>query len=130
MMIHDPTKRQITDEDKGKRQKDNVTQDVATGFLFTLSNPLIVLLIFPLFASVGFPDSNFMFYHYILGYISIVAGALIWWWVITFVVDKVRAHINMGSMMLINRIMGALILVIAAYGLLTGLQTKFNFSLF
>ncbi|MBP5562023.1 MAG: LysE family transporter [Muribaculaceae bacterium] len=148
MMIHIPSSSERIDEPikkkgkKGKkrkmeqkveelkRNKNKITQDILTGFLFTLSNPLIVLLILPLFAAQGFPAECKYFYHYILGYVFIVVGALIWWWGITYIVDKVRARINMGSMMLINRIMGGLILVIAIYGLINGLETKFNFSLF
>ena len=148
MMIHTPKTDESIDEPvkikgkKGKkrkmeqrveelkRNKNKITQDILTGFLFTLSNPLIVLLILPLFAAKGFPAECKYFYHYILGYVFIVVGALIWWWGITYIVDKVRARINMGSMMLINRIMGGLILVIAIYGLINGLETKFNFSLF
>ncbi len=152
MMIHDPTKdkriEEANNKKKGKkgrkakveqrveelkRDKNQITQDIITGFLFTLSNPLIVLLIFPLFAAQNFPNSDFHFYHYILGYVFIVVGALIWWWGITYIVDKVRARINMGSMIVINRIMGTLILVIAIYMLITGfldLQTKYHFSLF
>ncbi len=148
MMIHNPTGNKPIEEvnkKKGKkskksrieekaeelkRNKDQITQDIITGFLFTLSNPLIVLLILPLFAAKGFPAECTHFYDFILGYVFIVVGALLWWWGITYIVDKVRSRINMGSMMLINRIMGALILAIAIYGLINGLETKFNFSLF
>ena len=63
--------------DDGK--KINYTHDAITGFAFTLSNPLIIFLIFPLFARFGFPSSEYHFYHYIIGYLFIVIGAVLWW---------------------------------------------------
>jgi len=47
-------------------------------------------------------------------------GALLWWAVITFFVDKVRTHFNIRSMWLINRIIGIVILILSLYGLSTG----------
>lgn len=101
-------------------QRDDYWRDTVTGFLFTLSNPLIVFLIIPLFARFSFPLPEYRFYHIIIGYMSIVLGALIWWSVITFFVDKVRTHFNIRSMWLINRIIGTIILLLSLYGLVTG----------
>ena len=116
MIVHNPVSTLKDDTNKGTRMRDTLT-----GFLFTLSNPLIVFLIIPLFARFGFPLPEHKFYHIILGYIFIVAGALLWWTVITFTVDKVRSHFNIGSMWLINRIMGTLLLLLSLYGLVTGI---------
>lgn len=110
--------------DDGK--KINYTHDAITGFAFTLSNPLIIFLIFPLFARFGFPSSEFEFYHYIIGYLFIVVGAVLWWMAITFIVDKLRAKFNINSMWLINKIMGSIILILAVYGLVSGLLAYFH----
>ena len=96
-------------------------RDIVTGFLFTVSNPLIMFLIIPLFARFSFPLPEYRFYHIIIGYASIVLGALLWWSVITFFVDKVRTHFNIRSMWLINRIIGIIVLVLSVYGLATGI---------
>ena len=106
--------------------KVNYTHDAITGFAFTLSNPLIIFLIFPLFARFNFPSSEYEFYHYIIGYVFIVIGALLWWTVITYLVDKLRAKFNINSMWLINKIMGGIILILAVYGLVSGLLTYFG----
>ncbi len=66
------------------------------------------------------PDVKF--YHYIVGYISICLGALAWWWFVTFAVDKVRAHFNVRSMWLINRIIGVIILLFSIVGIVTGIS--------
>lgn len=102
-------------------QRNDRWRNVGTGFLFTLSNPLIIFLVIPLFASFGFPPTKFNLFQIILGYVCIVAGALLWWAVITFFVDKVRSHFNIRSMWLINRIIGSIILLLALYGMCTGI---------
>jgi threonine/homoserine/homoserine lactone efflux protein len=117
MIVHNPVS-QITENID---QREDHWRDMATGFLFTLSNPLIMFLIIPLFARFGFPLPEYKWYHVIMGYAFIVVGALLWWAVITFFVDKVRTHFNIRSMWLINRIIGIIILVLSFYGLATGI---------
>lgn len=94
----------------------NYWRDFATGFIFTVSNPLILFFIIGLFARFNFMDASYKYYHYILGYIAIAAGALSWWALITYFVNKVRAHFNVRSMWLINRVMAALLIIMALIG--------------
>lgn len=97
-------------------------KNILTGFLFTFSNPLILFLIIGLFARFNFLMPEIQFYHYILGFIFILVGALGWWWLVTFFIDKVRAHFNLRSMWLINRIIGVIILLFAIVGIVTGVS--------
>ena len=117
MIVHNP----VSQIKENIDQRDDHWRDMVTGFLFTLSNPLIMFLIIPLFARFGFPLPEYKWYHIILGYAFIVVGALLWWAVITFFVNKVRTHFNIRSMWLINRIIGSLILLLSVYGLATGI---------
>lgn len=96
-------------------------KDVLGGFLFTFSNPLILFLIIGLFARFNFSIPEISFYYYIAGYIAIFAGAVLWWEFVTFSVNKLRAHFNVRSMWLINRIIGAIILLFAFVGIYTGI---------
>lgn len=97
-------------------------KNILGGFLFTFSNPLILFLIIGLFARFNFPVPDVRFYHYIVGFISIFIGALGWWWIVTFAINKVRAHFNLRSMWLINRIIGGIILLFAIVGIATGIS--------
>ncbi len=117
MIFHNP----VSQIKENIDQRDDRLRDIMTGFLFTLSNPLIMFLIIPLFARFSFPLPEYKFYHIIIGYASIVLGALLWWSVITFFVNKVRTHFNIRSMWLINRIIGSIIIVLSLYGLATGI---------
>lgn len=102
---------------EGKPQKNNYLQDFATGFLITFSNPLILGIILGLYAQFNFPTPHFTLYHYIAGFLAILVGALIWWFVITYLVNKVRTHFNLRSIWIINVIIGVVICVISLLAL-------------
>lgn len=94
----------------------NYWADTASGFLLTVSNPLILFFIIGLFARFNFLLPEFRYYHYIAGYLSIAAGALGWWFLITLLVDKMRGHFNVRSLYLVNRIIGSLLIGFALLG--------------
>lgn len=96
-------------------------EDFWTGFLFTFANPLIVFFIIGLFARFNFLLPEFRFYHYIAGYGAIVGGALLWWWLITYFVNKARAHFNVRSLWIFNRIVASILFIMAIVGLWKGI---------
>jgi threonine/homoserine/homoserine lactone efflux protein len=108
-----------------KTEQGSPKKDILGGFLFTFSNPLILFLIIGLFARFNFGDPSCMYYHYIVGYCSILVGALTWWWVVTYFVDKVRSHFNLRSMWLINRIIGCVMLLFGLVGIGTALYAMY-----
>ena len=105
---------------KRLNQKSSFTQDFASAFLLTLSNPLILFLLIGLFARLNFFVPGMRIGHYILGYVSIILGAFIWWFTITFIIDKVRTRFNLRSLWLINRSIGIIIIVMSLVGVGTG----------
>ena len=86
-----------------------------------MSNPLIIFLIIGLFARFNFLLPDIQFGHYLIGFLFIIIGALCWWWVVTFFVDKVRAHFNLRSMWLINKITGSIIGLFGVVGIITSI---------
>lgn len=97
----------------------SVKKSILGGFLFTVSNPLILFLTIGLFARFNFLLPEFHLWQYLTGFVFIFVGALAWWWFITFSVDKVRSHFNIRSMWLINKIIGVIILLFAVVGIFT-----------
>lgn len=91
-------------------------KNVLGGFLFTFSNPLILFLIVALFARFNFLRPEMNVWYWTLGYICIFAGAVAWWWLVTFFIDKVRSHFNIRSMRLINKVIACVILIFAIVG--------------
>ncbi|MDE6802475.1 MAG: LysE family translocator [Muribaculaceae bacterium] len=111
---------------KPSRSRNTFGTDIATGFLFTASNPLIIFFIIGLFGRFNFLLPEYDRSHYIAGYSFIFTGTIVWWYIITFFVNKVRAHFNVRSMWLINRIIGSIILLMALYGIYGAVKDYYN----
>lgn len=109
---------------KHEVESGSASKDILGGFLFTFSNPLILFLIIGLFARFSFLGPGYKYYHYILGYASIVVGALGWWWFVTYFVDKLRAVFNTRTLKLINRGISIVLLVFALVGIITGVASQ------
>lgn len=107
----------------------NYWSDVASGFLLTFSNPLILFFIIGLFARFNFILPDYEIHHFIIAYALIFAGALTWWYLITFLVNKLRRRFNVRSLWLINRIIGLILLGMALVGVGMAVQTKYFPSL-
>lgn len=111
-----------------ERNKISVQKNILSGFLFTFSNPLIIFLIIGLFARFNFMLPEISFYHYLAGFVFIFVGAIIWWWLVSYFVDKVRAHFNLRSMWLINKIIAVIIFIFAIVGIVTAITALANAS--
>lgn len=107
---------------KRTENKTTFLKDIGTGFLFTFSNPLILFFIIGLFGRFNFLMPEYQYYHYSLGYCAIFVGALVWWYLITFSINKIRAHFNVRSMWLLNRIIGTILIVMAVVGIYKGIS--------
>jgi len=97
-------------------------KDILTGFLFTFSNPLILFLIIGLFAQFNFMLPEHQWWHYMGGFFCIGAGALGWWWFVTFSVSKLRQHFNIRSMWLINRAIAIVVFIFAGIAIYTAVS--------
>ena len=99
------------------------TQDFITAFLLTFSNPLILFARFNFFL----PESQLG--HHVVGYLSILLGAVSWWFLITYVINKVRARFNVRSIWLINRGIGIIIIIMSIVGFVWGIKDYFLYNL-
>lgn len=97
---------------KSKNKKGTLANNLITAFIVTVSNPLIILLLIALYAQFAFvlPSEPV---QQSLGYISICAGALLWWWGLTWLIDKVRTKFSDSSILIINRVIGSIVIVVS-----------------
>ena len=119
----DPTKNM---HHSGK-QKGTLTHNGVTAFLVTLSNPLIIFLFLGLFAQFAFVIPHRPF-EMVVGFISIVAGALVWWFGLTWLVDKIRTIFDNQGIKVINQIIGAVVIIVSVivlFGTVTNLYRFF-----
>jgi len=93
-----------------------------TAFLVTFSNPLIIFLFMATYAQFAFVLPSHPF-EMCVGFLSIVAGALLWWFGLTWLVDKIRGVFDASGIKLINQVIGAVV-VISSIVILLGTVTN------
>lgn len=98
-------------------KKGTLVHNMMTGFLITFSNPLIIFLFVALFARFTFvvPDH---FIQQSLGYVSILIGALVWWFALTYAIDKVRTRFDVKRIRTVNKGIGIVVIIAAVAGVI------------
>ena len=88
---------------QSKGVRGTLLHNFVTAFIVTFSNPLIIFLFLATFAQFAFvvPDHPL---EMSLGYLSIAGGALLWWYGLTWMIDKVREFFSLDAIKIINRI--------------------------
>ncbi len=109
------------------KQRGTLWYNMWTAFLVTFSNPLIIFLFMGLFAQFAFviPDRPI---EMLVGFASIVGGALLWWYGLTWLVDKLKTIFDQGGIRIINQVIGTVVIifsVIFLFGTITNLYTFF-----
>ena len=97
-----------------------------TAFAVTLSNPLIIFLFLACFAQFAFVMPNHPF-EMLVGFASIVGGALVWWYGLTWLIDKVRGKFDSNGIKLINQIIGAVVMLCSVLMLLGTVTNLYRF---
>ena len=97
-----------------------------TGFIVTVSNPAIIFLFIALFGQFIFivPGRPL---HQVMGYVALVCGAIAWWFCLTYLVDKVRNRFEERGLWVINRVIGAIVIVVSIIILLYSLKGWLEF---
>jgi len=90
--------------------------DYITSFGLTLSNPFILFVLIALFARFEFVTSDTTFFVHIIGIFSVLLGASLWWSILTYLVSRFSNKFNLRGLKLINRITGAIIMLIGLVG--------------
>ena len=90
-----------------------------TAFLVTLSNPLIIFLFMATFAQFAFivPQAPLQM---CVGFLSIIFGALLWWYGLSWLIDKVRGRFDVGGIVII---IGSVVVI---FSLIALVGTIFN----
>lgn len=87
-----------------------------TGFGVTFSNPLIIFLYIVLFASMAFvlsiPNMPALF-SLVIALGSICGGALLWWLLLTWGIDKLREQFQVRGIVIMNRTLGVIVTLAA-----------------
>ena len=106
-------KHKVVDKEAPIETRHKLTGFIISGFAITVSNPLIILLFVAMFGQFTFILVDNWFTQF-MGYLSIVAGALCWWFALTWLVDKARAKFSPKVIWWINRVIGIAVMVVSA----------------
>jgi threonine/homoserine/homoserine lactone efflux protein len=115
---------------KPGQQKGTLTHNAVTAFFVTLSNPLIVFLFMALYAQFAFGLQPEHPIDLVAGFVSIVGGALLWWWGLTWLIDKIRTKFSTDGIKLINQVIGMVVMVGSVIILLTTLTSLHLYNIF
>ena len=99
-----------------------------TAFLVTFSNPLIIFLFLASYAQFAFVMPNHPF-EMVVGFLSIIFGALLWWYGLTWLIDKIRGKFDANGIRLINQVIGSVVVlcsIILFFGTVTNLYRFFK----
>ena len=99
-----------------------------TAFLVTFSNPLIIFLFLASYAQFAFVMPNHPF-EMVVGFLSIIFGALLWWYGLTWLIDKIRGKFDANGIRLIHQVIGSVVVlcsIIMFFGTVTNLYRFFK----
>jgi len=105
-----------------------ILKNFFSGFGITVSNPLIIFFYIPLFARSNFlfkASDEGMWWLYFVGFAALVGGAVCWWILITWIVNKVRNNFGVRTLRNINRGIALIMIVIALFGCGNGVYYLF-----
>lgn len=97
--------------------KSKLAYNFATGFALAISNPLVILMFVALFARMSFVLPELDFAERIAGYASIWMGAVVWWFAITWLVDKLGSRFDVRGIWLLNRVIGSAVMIFGILGI-------------
>lgn len=101
-------------------------QDVAhiyvSTFLLTLINPVTILFFVALFTSLGVTLSRLDYPSLILLIAGVLAGAVLWWFLLTGCVSLLHRKLTPGTIRWTNRISGTIVMVLGLLAFLSAVR--------
>jgi threonine/homoserine/homoserine lactone efflux protein len=111
---------------KSGMKKGSLAHNLITAFLITFSNPLIIFLFMGAYAQFAFVIPNHPV-EMALGYLSIIMGAITWWFGLTWLIDTIREKFDNKIIRIFNQIIGGAVIV---FSLIILIGTVFNLYTF
>lgn len=110
-----PAKKLLIQDEK----KSPYWKNFVSSFFINLSNIGILFFFIAMFARFNFIDPAHSSQN-IVGILSIGIGTIIWWLLISTIVDRVRSKFNPRGLKVFNNILGVILILIGIVGIITG----------
>ena len=98
--------------------KGKFAYNFVTGFALAISNPLIILMFVALFARMSFVLPELGMPERVAGYGAIWIGAMVWWFSITWLVNKLGRKFDVRGIWVLNRVIGSAVMLFGILGVL------------
>lgn len=105
---------------KQNESKSPYWKNLVSAFLINLTNIGILFFFIAMFARFNFIDPNKNSQNAI-GILSIGLGAIVWWLVISTLVNYLRRMFNPRALKIFNKVLGLVLMLIGLLGLLSGI---------
>jgi threonine/homoserine/homoserine lactone efflux protein len=102
-------------------QETRYLKDFVSSFLLTFSNAAIVLVFVGLYARFSFNPLDDGISFFAAGLASIAVAAFAWWFFLTVFVSRLRGHFNRKGLRLLNRGVGAILMLLGIGGIFLSL---------
>ena len=109
-----------------KSKRGSYLQDYVSALGLTISNPLFLLFLIPVFAQFNFVNSESSLFEIFLGLLGVLSGAVLWWFGLSAVVSVFHNKINVRGLGLLNKISAFLLFALALGGFIYYTFVKFH----
>lgn len=101
-----------------KRKKNNLVEDYFSVLAVTITNPLAIFLFIALFASLGVVTDDTNWTHSLVTTSGVFLGAVLWWYILTTLVNIFRTKFRLKQLWWINKLSGAAIFTLGAIAII------------
>ncbi len=118
--------KKFTSPKKGETATHHLVGYLASGFFFTISNPITVIGVMAVVAAFAGPLSYWQAATLTGG---IFSGSLLWWTFLCGGTFLVRRHFNDKAINAVNRGTAVLLIILASWALYTGVAAKMGYPI-
>ena len=86
-----------------------LSQDFASVFLLTISNPMAIFLFIAIMAALKVANELLSFFELSILIAGVAGGAILWWFVLASIANRFRKRIRLKSIWWLNKITGSVV---------------------
>ena len=91
--------------------KTRLSQDFASIFILTISNPMAIFLFIAIMAALKVANDLLSFFELSILISGIAGGAILWWFILASVANRFRKKIRLKSIWWLNKITGSVVFI-------------------
>lgn len=118
-------KKNVTNLRQNRNGKRNLVKDFFSIFVLTVTNPAYILVFLGLFSYFKVGDIDFNIFTHIIMLIGVLSGAVLWWFMLTTMINSFRKKFTLKHIFYINRIAGIAILGLGVFAMISSAMEYF-----